>query len=105
MAKKTITTSNKDLTWVLKNPRITEKAALKAESGVYVFEVSKDATKAQIAEAVSEMYKVTPVAVNIAKTAAKKVVRRKTTGTTSGYKSGIKKAYVYLKKGDTIELV
>jgi large subunit ribosomal protein L23 len=105
MAKKTISTSNKDLTWVLKKPRITEKAALKAEAGVYVFEVSKDATKSQIAEAVAEIYKVTPVAVNIAKTHAKKVVRRKTTGTTTGYKSGIKKAYVYLKKGDTIELV
>lgn len=99
------TTTKKDLTWVLINPRVTEKAALKAENGVYVFEVSKDATKSQIAEAVIEMYKVTPVAVNIAKTPAKKVVRRKASGTTSGYKSGLKKAYVYLKKGDTIELV
>jgi large subunit ribosomal protein L23 len=97
--------TKKDLTWVLKNPRITEKAALQAEGGVYVFEVNKDATKSQIAEAVTELYKVTPVAVNIAKTPAKKVVRRKANGVKSGYKSGQKKAYVYLKKGDTIELV
>lgn len=99
------TETKRDLTWVLKNPRITEKAALKAEGGVYVFEVSADATKSQIAAAVAEFYKVNPIAVNIAKTPAKKVVRRKANGVKSGYKSGLKKAYVYLKKGDTIELV
>lgn len=103
MAKTTST--KKDLTWVIKNPRITEKAALKAEKNVYVFEVSPDATKSQIAEAISETYKVKPIAVNISKTPAKKVVRRKSTGVSSGYKSGIKKAYVYLKKGDTIQLI
>jgi large subunit ribosomal protein L23 len=98
-------TTKKDLTWVLRNPRITEKAALKAEGGVYVFDVSKDATKPLIAQAVREVYKVTPVAVNIAKTPAKKVVRRKANGVKSGYKSGQKKAYVFLKKGETIEIV
>ncbi len=99
------TTTKKDLTWVLKNPKITEKAAIQAEGGVYVFEVNKDASKADIALAVSEIYKVLPVAVNIAKTPPKKVVRRKANGVKSGYKAGQKKAYVYLKKGDKIELV
>jgi len=99
------TTTKKDLTWILKNPVITEKAALQAEGGVDVFEVSKDATKADIAQAVSEIYKVLPVAVNITKTPPKKVVRRKANGVKSGYKTGQKKAYVYLKKGDKIELV
>ncbi len=98
-------TTKKDLTWILKTPRVTEKAALQAEGGVYVFEISKDATKADVALAVAEVYKVNPVAVNIAKTPAKKVVRRKANGVKTGFKSGLKKAYVYLKKGDTIELV
>lgn len=97
--------TKKDLTWILKSPRVTEKAALQAEGGVYVFEVNKDATKADVAQAVSEVYKVNPVAVNIAKTPPKKVVRRKANGLKSGFKPGQKKAYVYLKKGDTIELV
>lgn len=101
----TLKNTKKDLTWILKNPRVTEKAALQAEGGVYVFEVNQDATKADVAQAVSEVYKVNPVAVNIAKTPAKKVVRRKANGIKSGFKSGIKKAYVFLKKGDTIELV
>lgn len=97
------TETKKDLTWVLRNPRITEKAALQAEGGVYVFEVSSDANKSDIAKAVSEVYKVNPIAVNIATIPAKKVVRRKAKGTKTGYKAGRKKAYVYLKKGDTIE--
>ena len=87
---------------VLVRPRITEKAALGADkSGVYVFEVTKDSTKASIAASVKATYKVTPVKVRVAKIAAKKVfVRGK-----RGVKSGGKKAYVYLKKGDKIELI
>lgn len=97
--------TKKDLTWVLKHPRVTEKAAFSAEEGVYVFEVSKDATKIDIALAINEVYKVSPIAVNIAKIPAKKVTRRKANGIKSGYKPGRKKAYVYLKKGETIEIV
>ena len=99
----TSTNTKKDLTWVLRSPRITEKAALKAEEGVYVFEVSTDATKGDIAKAIAEVYKVNPIAVNIARIPAKKVVRKKAKGTKTGYKAGRKKAYVYLKKGETIE--
>lgn len=101
------TTNNtkKDLTWVIRNPRITEKAAIQAEGGAYVFEVSTDATKGDIALAIAEVYKVNPIAVNITRIPAKKVVRRKAKGTKTGYKAGRKKAYVYLKKGETIDFV
>ncbi|MEK7176143.1 MAG: 50S ribosomal protein L23 [Patescibacteria group bacterium] len=87
---------------VLLGPRITEKAALSADkAGVYVFEVSKDATKHSIAQSVHESYKVMPVKVRVANIPAKKVfIRGK-----RGVKSGGKKAYVYLKKGDKIELI
>ena len=87
---------------VLLRPRITEKAALSADkSGVYVFEVMPKATKKAIAASVKAAYKVTPVKVRTAKIAPKAVfVRGK-----HGVKSGGKKAYVYLKKGDKIELL
>lgn len=85
---------------VIKRPRITERAALSAEKNQYIFEVSASSTKASIAKAVTELYKVVPVSVNVSRTPAKKVVVRGRIGT----KQGIKKAYVTLKKGDKIEL-
>lgn len=85
---------------VLKKPRITEKAAVSAEKNQYVFEISSNATKASVVKAVIELYKVTPVRVNITKTPAKNVIVRGR----RGVKQGVKKAYVTLKKGDKIEL-
>lgn len=85
---------------VIKKARITEKAAVSAEKGKYVFEIFDSATKASVAAAVKELYKVTPIAVNIARTPAKKISRRGKVGV----KKGVIKAYVTLKKGETIEL-
>jgi large subunit ribosomal protein L23 len=87
---------------IIKKPRITEKSGLQAEnSGVYTFEVTAKANKKNIAKAVKEIYKVTPVKVNITNLPAKVVFTRGK----SGRKSGVKKALVYLKKGDKIEFV
>ncbi len=87
---------------IIKKPRITEKSGLQAEaSGVYTFEVTERANKKSIAKAVKELYKVTPVKVNITNLPAKKVFSRGKTGRVSG----VKKAVVYLKKGDKIEFV
>jgi large subunit ribosomal protein L23 len=83
----------------LLRPRITEKASFLAGSNVYAFEISKDATKNQVSEAVKVFYNVTPIKVNIVKNPAKKVFLRGK----KGVKSGVKKAYVYLKAGDKIE--
>lgn len=87
---------------VLLRPRITEKAALSADrNNVYVFEVDENATKPSIAASVRALYKVTPVKVRTTKIAPKAVfVRGK-----HGVKRGGRKAYVYLKKGDKIELL
>jgi large subunit ribosomal protein L23 len=87
--------------FVIKKPRITEKASLSQEQGVYVFEVVQNATKRTIKQAITELYKVVPVRVSIARTPAKAVFSRGK----RGVKSGGKKAYVYLKKGDKIEVV
>lgn len=95
----------RDVTWAIKQPRITEKAALQAEKGVYVFNVHSRATKADIAQAIVDAYQVVPVSVNIAKEPSRKTVRRKRSGVTRGVASGTKKAYVTLKKGDTIQFV
>lgn len=88
---------------VLAHPRITEKATGGIEKGVYVFDVAVDANKKQIKEAVKAMYKVDPVKVHVTTIATKKV-RNMRTGI-KGTKSGGKKAYVYLKKGDTISIM
>lgn len=84
---------------VLVRPRITEKATFVAESNVHTFEIASDATKQQVTEAIKIFYKVNPVKVNIVKNPGKEVfVRGK-----KGIKAGVKKAYVYLKKGDKFE--
>ncbi|MES3005726.1 MAG: 50S ribosomal protein L23 [Patescibacteria group bacterium] len=85
---------------VLKKPRITEKATLVTDKNQYVFVVTSDATKASVAKAVEQVYKVKPTAVNIVRIPAKKVIIRGR----RGMKSSMKKAYVYLKKGDKIDL-
>lgn len=87
---------------VIIRPRITEKATLKAESeNVYVFEIAQDANKANVKKAVKALYKVNPRKVSITRNPSKKVfVRGK-----RGVVSGVKKAYVYLKSGDKIEIV
>jgi len=87
---------------IIKKPRITEKSGIQAETlGVYTFEVTDKANKKNITKAVKELYKVTPVKVNITNLPAKKVFSRGKVGR----RSGVKKAVVYLKKGDKIEFV
>lgn len=85
---------------VLLKPRITEKAnSLVNVGNVHAFEIASSATKGQVASAIKAFYKVTPEKINIVKNPSKTVfVRGK-----KGVKSGIKKAYVYLKEGDKIE--
>lgn len=92
----------KDYSLVLNRPRITEKAGIKAESqNVYTFEINKEVTKTDVAKAVKEYYKFTPIKVNITNLPSKAIMSRGK----SGMKSGVKKAVVYLKKGDKIEFI
>ena len=87
---------------MLLRPRVTEKAALQANSkGVYVFEVTKNATKKSIIASIKDLYKVTPIRVHLLAIPTKAVFRRGKSGMTGGGK----KAYVYLKKGDKIEVI
>ena len=95
--------TDRNLAAVLIRPLITEKAVMQNDKRVYTFMVAKSATKYSIADAVTALYKVTPVKVNI--------VNKKPSSEVSGSRgravavAGYKKAYVYLKAGDTISLV
>ena len=90
---------------LIKKPLITEKAADASERGVYIFAVSNNATKHAISDAIEAKYNVKPVRINMAKIPAKpKRIRIPGKERSTGYTSNRKKAYVYLKKGDTIKL-
>ncbi len=95
--------TDRNLDAVIVGPRITEKAIGMNDNSVYTFEVRRDATKYQVRDAVKALYNVTPVKVNIVnKKPAKRFVGSR--GKAKHVK-GMKKAYVYLKKGETINLV
>ncbi len=97
-----MTNSNITPGTVILHPRITEKAALSADKkGVYVFEVTKDATKKAVIASIRDAYNVTPDTVRFAAIPRKKIIYRGK----PGVKGGGKKAYVYLKKGDKIEII
>jgi large subunit ribosomal protein L23 len=92
-----------DLTSVIVAPRITEKAVGLSEQNVYTFVVHQNATKFAVRDAIKALYNVTPVKVNIVnKKAAKRV--KGFSGKTV-HDKGMKKAYVYLKQGDVINIV
>ena len=88
---------------VLLAPRITEKGAYLTAAGVYVFNVARDANKIQIADAIRETFKVSPRKVTVVNVPRKETTTRGTNR--KGMTRAGKKAYVFLKKGDTIELV
>ncbi|HQU68937.1 MAG TPA: 50S ribosomal protein L23 [Albidovulum sp.] len=85
---------------VIVKPIITEKATLASEAGAVVFKVAKTATKPQIKEAVEAVFGVKVKAVNttITKGKAKKFRGR------PGERSDVKKAYVTLEEGNTIDV-
>ncbi len=90
-----------ELASVIRNPRITEKAAHISDQNVYTFDVAPGAGKIEIAKAVKAIYNLTPVKVNVSAIPTKRVFR----ATHIGVKRGGRKAYVFLKKGDKIEFI
>ena len=89
-------------TGVLLAPRVTEKAAIMSEAGTYVLMVSVDATKKEVSAAVEALYKVAPRQVRMVSMNPTRVTTRATGK--AGYTNRAKKAYVFLKKGDKIDL-
>jgi ribosomal protein L23 len=103
MATKKTTTEDKKVTVpsILLGARITEKAANNAQFNVYMFNVAVGVTKSEIAKAFKAQYKQTPVKVNTINTLPKRRVR----GGRVGFSGFGKKAYVFLLKGATIDII
>jgi len=89
-------------TITLSRPRITEKATFlaSAKNPVYTFEVTENTTKAEIIKVFKAKYKLDPVKVNIVNLHRKSTFKRGHLG----FKNGVKKAMVFLKPGEKIEL-
>ena len=81
--------------------KITEKSALKADKNIYTFNVAMDVTKNEVKKQIKKIYKVDPIKINIIKSKGKTVtVRGK-----KGVRKSTKKAMVYLKKSDKINIM
>lgn len=86
-------------TLVLLRPVITEKSMLETNKGRYTFQVARDASKQEIAQAVAEAFKVDVVAVNTITVKGK--TRR--LGRRVGRRPDWRKAVVTLVPGQRIE--
>jgi len=85
---------------VIRKPVITEKATMASEHGAVVFEVSMDSNKPQIKEAVEALFGVKVKAVNTTITKGK----QKRFRGVQGRRNDVKKAYVTLEEGNTIDV-
>src|ERR1700679_1263946 len=89
---------------VLIKPLVTEKSTKSGEKmGKYAFKVAKDANKLEIKKAIESTYNVKEEGVNTHVNVGKRKVRQTKGGISTGIKSSYKKAYVTLKKGETID--
>lgn len=102
VTKGSVQNSTKAPGYIIRTPRITEKAVYMTMQHAYVFEVATDATKRDVRVAIKALYNVTPRKVNIVYTAPRAYVAR--FRNRKGLISGLKKAYVFLNKGDKIDL-
>jgi large subunit ribosomal protein L23 len=85
---------------VIRRPIITEKATLASEANAVVFEVAMDANKPEIKEAVESLFGVKVKAVNTTITKGK----TKRFRGIRGRRKDVKKAYVTLEEGNTIDV-
>ncbi len=85
---------------VIRKPIITEKATIASEANAVVFEVAMSANKPMIKEAVEGLFGVKVKAVNTTITKGKVKMFRGRKGT----RKDVKKAYVTLEEGNTIDV-
>lgn len=88
---------------VLVRPYVTEHSAAQVGRGggsVYTFLVAPAATKPAVAAAVFALYGVRPAKVNVLNSKPKRVLRQRRPGRVAGFR----KAMVFLKPGQTINL-
>lgn len=86
---------------IIKAPIITEKSSdLAQKENTYVFSVSVKANKTEIKEAIEKLFNVKVESVNTVNVRP----RKKRVGKYTGYTNKVKKAYVKLQEGSSIEL-
>jgi len=85
---------------VLIKPLVTEKSMFLSSQRKYAFRVGNDTNKNEVKKAVSLMYKVDVISVNI----SNRKPKQRRYGKTKGTKPGFKIAVVTLKKDQKIEL-
>lgn len=85
---------------IIRKPLVTEKSTMASESGAVVFEVSIDSNKPQIKEAVEALFGVKVKAVNTSITKGK----QKRFKGVLGRRRDVKKAFVTLEDGNTIDV-
>ncbi len=89
---------------VLRRPLVTEKSNFQSgKLHQYTFEVAGQATKTLVKDAIESLFDVTVVRVNILNTAPKRS-RRARSRRLLVRSSGIKKAIITLKEGDTLPI-
>lgn len=87
---------------IVLRPHVSEKTArANADANQYVFEVTRDAEKAEVREAVESLFDVKVRSVQIVNVPGKNKQFRLRRGRQSGWK----KAYVRLEAGHSIELL
>ena len=98
---KETTASKSDIaSYTILAPHVTEKTTLLSEKNVYVFKVSKRTNKIMVKQSIKEMYGFSPKKISIVNVSSKKRSSRGHVGRKPGYK----KAMIYLKEGDKIEV-
>ena len=85
---------------VIRKPIITDKTTMASENGAVVFEVAIDSNKPSIKEAVESLFDVKVKAVNTTITKGKSKRFRGMLGK----RRDVKKAYVTLEEGNTIDV-
>ncbi|MGA3243030.1 MAG: 50S ribosomal protein L23 [Bacteroidota bacterium] len=91
------------MTGILKRPIVTEKITGLQDKRQFSFEVSLDANKIQIAQAVEKKFKVTVTSVRTMTVKGKRKTQLTRRGRFEGRKNTWKKAIVTLKEGDKID--
>ena len=98
--KRAATMSREAMYEVIRSPIITEKATMLTERNQFVFRVAIDATKPEIKASVEGLFGVTVLGVN---TLVQKGKTKRFKGR-PGVRSDVKKAYVQLAEGQSIDM-
>lgn len=97
---KKISTATKLATKTLLAPVVTEKTAYLSDRNVITFKVAQKANRVAVRQAFRELYKVTPLSVNIINVRGKQV----RFGRLSGRRQDYKKALITLPKGTRVDV-